>query len=139
MSRIVALAVFASALLSGSAAEAAQPGGDPCAVIDYMLARARTEFSSLQRSRIGGSCSAVRQEYKCSWQFPGDRYDAAKEQATRLTQCIAATRGAQPLKAKRDEAGFQLNPETSAYVLGPFMDSGDWSLTLRIVSTADSR
>ena len=139
MRKIVALVVIAGALLGTTAANAAQTSNDQCAVLDYMLAQARTEFSSLQRSKLGGGCSAVRHEYKCSWGFPGDRYDAAKEQAARLTQCITATHGVQPLTPKRDERGFQLNPETSAYVLGPFMDSGDWILTLRIVSTADRK
>ena len=139
MRKTLALVTSAAALLSATAANAAQSASDQCSVLDYMLAQARTEFSSLQRSKLGGGCSAVRQEYKCSWGFPGDRYDAAKEQAARLTQCITAMHGVQPLKAKRDEAGFQLNPETSAYVLGPFMDSGDWILTLRIVSTAAAK
>ena len=136
MRNILALLTCAGALLMATAAQAAQSSTDQCSVIDYMLAQARTDFPALQRSKIGGGCSAVRQEYKCAWGFPGDRYDAAKQQAARLTQCIAATHGVQPLKSKRDEAGFQLNPETSVYVLGPFMDSGDWLLTLKIVSTA---
>lgn len=128
----------AVALLAATAAQAADNSADPCAAIDYLLAQARTEFPALRHSKMDAQrCSLVRREYKCEWGFPGDRFDAAKQQGSRLTQCIAAARGAQPIKAKGDEAAFQLNPETSVYVAGPEMDSGEWMLRLRIVSTAD--
>lgn len=128
----------AAGLLIGTAAQAADNPADPCAAIDYVLAQARTEFPALRHSQMDAQhCSLVRQEYKCEWGFPGDRFDAAKLQGAKLTQCVAAAHGAQPLKAKGDEAAFTLNPETSVYVRGPEMDSGEWMLSLRIVSTAD--
>lgn len=78
-----------------------------------------------------------KQQFRCEWRFPGDRFDAATEQASTLTRCIAAQRDAKPLGSKHDETGFQINPETSAFVRGPEMDSGEWVLTLRLMTTAD--
>jgi hypothetical protein len=125
-------------LVAGAAAGAAQPATDQCATINYLLAQARTEFPALKHAKLNArSCTMAKREFRCEWGFPGDRFDAAKQQSSRLTLCIAAEPRATPLKAKGGEVGFQLNSETSAYVRGPEMDSGDWTLTLRIVSTAD--
>jgi hypothetical protein len=135
---MLAIAACAGALLSASAAGATGNSADQCAALDYLLAQARTEFPALKHSKMDPQrCSLIRREYRCQWAFPGDRFDAAKEQGVRLTECIAAAHGAEPLKTGRDEAAFQLNPETSVYVRGPEMVSGEWTLTLRIVSTAD--
>jgi hypothetical protein len=138
MLRILGCAAVAGALLSASAGHAAVSVSDGCAALNYLLAQARTEFPALRHSKLeSGHCSMAKQQFTCEWGFPGDRFDAAKEQASRLTQCIAAQRDVKPLGGKRDEAGFQINPETSAFVRGPEMDSGDWTLTLRILTTAD--
>lgn len=129
---------LANALLSASAGNSAVSVTDRCGALNYLLAQARTEFPALSHSKLeSGRCSMAKRQFTCEWGFPGDRFDAAKEQASTLTQCIAAQRDAKPLVSKRDEAGFQINPETSAFVRGPEMDSGDWTLTLRILTTAD--
>ena len=131
-------AALASALMTASTVGAAVDVPDKCTALNYLLAQARTEFPALRHSKPGSAhCTMAKQEFTCEWGFPGDRFDAAKEQASTLTKCIAAQRDAKPLAGKRDEAGFQINPETAAFVRGPEMDSGDWTLTLRILTTAD--
>lgn len=138
MLRISKTIAVAGALLGSSAGTSEVSPSDRCSAVNYLLAQARTEFPALSHSKLeSGHCSMAKQQFKCEWGFPGDRFDAAKEQAAKLTQCIAAQRDAKPLGRKRDEAGFQINPETSAFVRGPEMDSGDWTLTLRILTTAD--
>jgi hypothetical protein len=138
MLRILGSVAVAGALLSSSAGDSAVSASDRCAALNYLLAQARTEFPSLRHSELeSGHCSMAKQQFTCRWGFPGDRFDAAKEQAAILTQCIAAQRNAKPLGSKSGEAGFQINSETSAFVRGPEMDSGDWTLTLRILTTAD--
>jgi hypothetical protein len=125
-------------LLSASAGDGAVGTSDSCAALNYLLAQARTEFPALGHSKLeSGHCSMAKRQFTCQWEFPGDRFDAATEQASTLTRCIAAQRDAKPLGNKRDEAGFQINPETSAFVRGPEMESGEWILTLRILTIAD--
>ena len=138
MLKTLRYAVLASALVTASTVEAAVDASDKCAALDYLLAQARTEFPALRHSKLeSGRCSMAKQKFTCQWGFPGDRFDAAKDQASTLTRCIAAQRDSRPLGSKPDEAGFQINPETSVFVRGPEMDSGDWTLTLRILTTAD--
>jgi hypothetical protein len=135
-SRICAAAV--SALLFCGPAMAGAPPADQCAALNYLLAQARTDFPALSDTKFsGGSCSMARQQFKCRWGFPGDRFTAAKTQGERLADCTAAQPGAKPLGEKRGEVGYQVNPETSVYLRGPTMDSGEWALMLRIVTTAD--
>ena len=129
-------AIFAALLLSSPAAAADEPA-DRCAALNYLLAQARTDFPALKQSKFNaGRCSMVRQQFKCQWAFSGDRFGEAKEQAARLTEC-AAQSGATSIEAKRGEVGYQVNPETSLFIRGPEIQSGDWTLTLRIASTAD--
>lgn len=134
-----AFAYLAAGLsLGGVPAAAAQDSADSCGALNYMLAQAKTEFPALKNSKVNaGQCSLVRREFRCQWGFPSDRFDAAKQQGARLMQCIAAQRGATALKPQRDEAGFQLNPDTTVHLRGPVLDSGEWMLTLRIDTTAD--
>ncbi len=130
------VAIAAVSMVAAPAGAADSPA-DRCAALSYLLAQARTDFPSLKRTKFNaGRCSMIRQQFKCQWAFTGDRFEAAKDEAARLTEC-AAQSGATPLKGKRGEAGFQVNPETSLFITGPQIDSGDWTLTLRIASTAD--
>lgn len=131
-------ALFFAALLIDAPAVAADTANDKCGALNYLFAQARTEFPELARAKLNaGVCSLVRQEFKCRWGFAGDRFVSAQEQASRLKQCAAAASRAEPVKAKRGEVEYQLNPETSVFIGGPQMDAGDWALTLRIVTTAD--
>jgi len=130
--------VIVACLLAGAPAGAADTAPDRCAAMNYLLAQARTEFPKLARTKLNaGRCTMARQQFKCEWGFPGDRFDAANQQASALIECTASQKGVTPLESRRDEARFQLNPETSVSIRGPEMDSGDWKLTLRIQSTAD--
>ena len=124
--------------LIATPAIAAEGTADKCAAMNYLLAQARTDFPDLAHYKMKpGRCALLRDEFKCEWAFTGDRYTAAKEQAAQLVECTASQRGAKPIEGKRDESRYQLNPETSVSIRGPQMDSGDWKLTLKIVSTAD--
>jgi hypothetical protein len=130
--------ILFGALLIGTPAAAADTATDKCAALNYLFAQARTEFPELAHAKLApGTCSLVRQEFKCRWGFAGDRYVAAQEQASRLNQCAAAASRAAAVKAKGGEVAYQLNPETSVFIQGPQMDAGEWALTLRIVSSAD--
>jgi hypothetical protein len=138
MAKIHGFLAIAACLLAGAPAGAADTAPDQCAAMNYLLAQARTEFPELARTKLNaGRCTMAGRQFKCEWGFPGDRFDAAKQQASVLIGCTAANKGATPLEGRRGEARFQLNPETSVSISGPQMDSGDWKLTLRISSTAD--
>ena len=137
MSKIRGLVAISGALLLAAPASALGEPADRCAALNYLLAQARSDFPALKQARLNaGRCSMVRQQFKCQWAFPGDGFAAASDQASRLTDC-AAQSGAKPIEAKRGEKGFQLNPETSLFIRGPEIESGDWTLTLRIATTAD--
>lgn len=111
---------------------------DACAAMDYLLAQARTEFPKLADKRLNsGRCSMVKQEVKCTWKFSSDKFAAAQDEAAKLAECTAAQPGATPLKGKRSEEGYQINPETSVFIGDPEPNDGDWKLTVRILSTAD--
>ena len=129
-------AIFAALLLASPAGAADQPS-DRCTALNYLLAQARSDFPALKQAKFNAArCSMVRQQFKCQWAFPGDGFAAANDQASRLTEC-AAQSGAKPIDAKRGEKAFELNPETSLFIRGPEIESGDWTLTLRIATTAD--
>jgi hypothetical protein len=109
-----------------------------CAALEHLFRLGRTEFPKLAHENMSpGHCSVVRNQFKCRWGFAGDKFASAQDQASRLVECTAEEPRAQRLKSKHGETGFQLNPETSVFVRGPEMDSGEWAITLRIVSTAD--
>jgi hypothetical protein len=127
-----------SALLLAAPADAAGTAPDQCAAMNYLLAQARSEFPELAKTKLNPArCTMAKQEFKCVWGFSSDRFVAATEQASRLAECTAAQPGAQPLEGKRGEVRVQLNPETSVSIRGPEANSGDWKLTLRIISTAE--
>ncbi len=58
---------------------------------------------------------------------------------SRLRQCTATEQRAEALKAKRSATEFRINPETIVDIEGPTLDSGSWTITLRISSSADWR
>lgn len=127
-----------SALLLGAPAGAASPVQDECAAMDYLLAQARTEFPKLAQKQLNfGRCSLVKQEFKCAWGFSSDRFAEAQDEAAKLAQCTAAQPGVKPLKGKRGETRFEINPETSVSIRGPEPNYGNWKLTVVIVSTAE--
>lgn len=131
------VAAVASVLLAAPAF-AAPAAADDCAALNYLLAQARTDFPALRGVEFNrAKCSLVRQEFKCEWGFPGNMFATAEEQAERLVACTTAQPGAHALGKKRGELAFELNPETSAFIRGPEMRSGDWKLRLRVVSTAE--
>ena len=130
-------AALGSLLLAGPASASGTPVGE-CAAMDYILAQARTEFPSLAQKRLNsGRCSLVKQEFKCAWGFSSDRFVDAQDEAAKLSRCAAGQPGAKPLKGKRGEVGYQINPETSVFIGRPAADDGNWKLSVRIVSTAD--
>jgi hypothetical protein len=134
----IRLAAAAVALPLSAPLLPATPAADECAAMNYLLAQARTEFPALERTRFDrAKCSLVRQEFRCEWGFPGDMFTAAEEQGARLKRCAAGHAGATQSTEKRGETAFQINPETSVYLRGPEMRSGEWTIRLRIVSTAD--
>lgn len=131
------LAALGSLLLAAPA-NAAGTARDECAAMDYLLAQARTEFPKLAHKRLNfGRCSLVKQEFKCAWGFSSDRFGDAQDEAAKLAECTAAQPGAKPLKGKRGETRFQINPETSVSIRGPEPNQGNWKLTVLIVSTAE--
>lgn len=131
-------AVLGALPLLGAPAVAAGTAQDQCGAMNHLLAQARSEFPELANKKLNPArCTMAKQEFKCVWGFSSDRFIAATEQAARLAECTAAQPGAKPLDGKRGEVRVQLNPETSVSIRGPEANSGDWKLTLRIVSTAD--
>ena len=128
------LVVFGTLPLLGAPAVAQ----DQCAEMNYLLAQARSEFPELANKKLNPArCTMAKQEFKCVWGFSSDKFVDATEQAARLAECTVAQPGAQPLDGKRGEVRVQLNPETSVSIRGPESSSGDWKLTLRIISTAE--
>jgi hypothetical protein len=137
MMRTVASLAVLSALVIGTPVRAANTG-DRCAALNYMFAKARSNFPELAREDFSpGHCSLGRQQFKCRWGFPADRFASAQDQASRLTDCTAAASGAEPVKGKGGEMAYRLDPATSVFIRGPQMDSGEWAITLRIVSSDD--
>lgn len=131
------LSGLALLLASASAAPAVTPSDD-CAVLDELLSKARTDFTALKWKRFGGAhCAYEEHEFNCEWTFSTDRYGDAETQIERLERCTAAQPDAEPLTATRDEATFQIDPETSVVIRGPDPDSGYWKLKLKILTTAD--
>lgn len=119
-------------------ANAAGPARDECAAMNYLLAQARTDFPKLADKRLDfGRCSLVKQEFKCAWGFSTDRFADAQDQAAKLAKCTAAYPGVKPLKGKRGETRFQIDPETAVSIRGPEPNDGNWMLTVLIVSTAE--
>ena len=128
------LVVFGTLPLLGAPAVAQ----DQCAAMNYLLAQARSEFPELANKKLNPArCTMAKQEFKCVWGFSSDKFVDATELAARLAECTVAQPGAQPLDGKRGEVRVQLNPETSVSIRGPESSSGDWKLTLRIISTAE--
>ena len=135
--RAVLLLILPSFSLGASAAPAAGPVGD-CAVLDQLLADAKTDFPSLKSKGFGGArCSWRSREYKCAFYFSTDRFAEAETQKERLERCTAALPHTQKLPAKRHEAAFRINPETSVFIRGPNPDNGYWTIELKIDTTAD--
>lgn len=119
------------------AAPAAAQGKPDCAVMDYILKQARTDFPSLRQKRMSpGSCYFKGSEYGCAWAFPGDAFDMSDAQADRLKQCIAAHPTAQPIKGKRGSTAFTIDPDLTVSVLAPEIDNnGNWTVRLLIQSS----
>ena len=130
------LAAGAALLIAGGVPAAASSSA--CAPLDNLYLEARGDFPALkQRSFPGAKCSYGKRQFKCDWSFPADTFAAAEAQAARLEQCTAAQPRVEPLPGGRDEAAFQINPETSVLIRGPMLDSGSWKLRLQITTTAD--
>lgn len=109
-----------------------------CAALDQLLSEAKTDFPALQKRRFeAAQCVPRGKQFRCDWTFPADRFESARGQAERLKRCIAAGAGAEALPSKRGEFAFQVNPETSALVRGPELDSGSWTLRLQFSTSAD--
>ncbi len=123
-------------LVSTPAAPAPDSSGE-CAVLDQILREARTDFAALKGKHFGARCFYAKHEFKCEWSFSTDKYGEAETQLERLERCTAAQPHAEPLTAKRGEAAFQINPETSVVMRGPNPDSGLWKIQLKITTTAD--
>lgn len=137
MTRKAVLLLIPPSLVLAAAAPVAPAGGD-CAVLDQLLADAKTDFPSLKSKGFGGArCSYRSQEYKCAFYFSTDRFAEAETQKDRLERCTAALPHTQKLSSKRDQAGFQINPETSVFIRGPDPASGYWTIELKINTTAD--
>jgi hypothetical protein len=133
-----AAVLFLASLQIAAPGAAAASADEKCAALDYLFAEARTEFPQLARAKLApGVCSITSHEFKCRWGFSGDRFQSAKDQASRLSDCAAAASGAEAIKGKRGEMAYRLNPETAVFIRGPEMDSGEWALTLRIVTSSD--
>lgn len=131
----VALLAF---VLLASPVAAAGTNEQKCAALEHLFSVGRTEFPQLARENLRpGTCSLVRDQFKCRWGFAADKFASAQEQASRLTECTAAVPTAERIKSKHGETGYQLDSDTSVFVRGPEMDSGEWAITLRIVSSAD--
>lgn len=135
-SRLLASAIIV--LLAGTSSAASAARASDCAALDQVMRDARTDFQALKRKDFEAArCSLRNREFKCAWSFPADTYAAAETQAARLARCTASQPGISQLAASRDEALFQLNPETTVAILGPELDSGSWTIRLRITTTAD--
>ncbi len=130
-------ALFAGLCLAAPAA-AASAAPDECAALNHLFRLGRSEFPQLAHEDLSpGRCSLRSQQFKCRWGFAGDRFASAQEQASRLARCTAAEPHARQIKGKGGETAYQLNPETSVFIRGPEMDSGEWAITLKIVTSAN--
>lgn len=124
--------------MSTAAAAAAPPPPDDCTVLDWAFRTARTEFPALKNRQFGGAlCTYRKNEFKCEWGFPSDRYGDAQIQMDRLERCTAAQPNAKLLEKSRQQAVFQLDPDTKALIRGPDAYDGDWAIQLKLMSTAE--
>jgi len=133
------VALFLAAV--GAASSAAPAANQPdCASLDQLYRTARTDFPALRETSFeAATCQQRRNQFRCTWSFPSDTYAMAESQASRLRQCTAAQRRAEALETNRTSAEFRINPETVVEIDGPTLDSGSWTIALRILSSADWR
>lgn len=101
-----------------------------------LLRQARTDFQSLREKRMDSArCSFRASEYKCEWAFPGDAFAVSDAQAAKLVQCLAVYPAAQPLKAKRGESAFAVDPDLTVLIPNPQVDADGWKVRLTIRSS----
>lgn len=125
-----------------AAAPASSPAAvrAPCKPLAKLLSEARADFGSLRQKKFDrAACSHRRSEFKCRWGFPGDAYAAAEAETAKLTRCMSELPGASPREAKRSQTAFEVEPNMSVVIGGPELDSGEWAVELKIVSTAAAR
>lgn len=128
------------AVLGAASTEATAADRLDCGALDQLYRTARTDFPALrEKSFEAASCLQRRNQFRCTWSFPSDTYAMAEVQASRLRQCTAALPRAEPLEAKHSVTEFRINPETVVDIEGPTLDSGSWTIALRISSSADWR
>jgi|tagenome__1003787_1003787.scaffolds.fasta_scaffold20898428_2 hypothetical protein len=109
---------------------------DDCAPMVRLLHQARTDFPSLRQEKMDpGKCSLRQTEYRCAWHFPGDRFELADAQASRLLQCVAGYPAAQPAKVKRGDSAFAVDPDLTIMVPRPELDGDGWNVLLTIRSS----
>ena len=136
MSRVVPALALALSLAPPAAGQAPSPGD--CAVLDQLLAEARTEFPALKdRNPSGARCLYRTHEFKCVFAVGTDLYDQAQAQRQRLERCTAAQPDAELLTRKRSETLFQVNPETRMAIRGPDPEDGHWTVQFRITTSAE--
>lgn len=101
-----------------------------------LLHQARTDFSSLRQTKMDpGKCSFRAAEYRCAWHFPGDAFDMSDAQTARLVQCVAAYPAAAPLKARRGDTAFTVEPDLTVLIPAPELDGDGWNVVLTIRSS----
>ena len=130
------LGITATMLASAAAATPAPVPAPECAVMDSLLRQARTDFPSLRQRKVEpGQCSLRNSEFKCAWEFAGDRFDESDAQAARLVRCVAAYPTTQRVKAKGKDAAFAVDPDLTVLIPAPELGSDGWTVTL-VIRTA---
>lgn len=137
MTKKLGLLSMAAGLAFSTQASAIPTPSDDCSVLDWAFREARTEFPALKNRQFGGAlCTYGRNEFKCEWGFPTDRYGDAQLQIERLERCTAAQPNAKLIVKSRDQAVFQLDPDTKVLIRGPDPYNGDWAIQLKFTTTA---
>lgn len=129
--RHVAVAIVLGTMVHGRSWAA----GDNCAAAKQLIHVARTDFPGLRSLKMQpGKCAFRPTEFKCRWSFPGDSYSLAEAQSAALTQCAAAQASSAPVRTRRGETLIALEEDLSLLVGPAQIDSGDWTVSMRIVA-----
>lgn len=133
-----ALLLILALLPFATSASAIPSPSDDCSVLDWAFREARTEFPALKNRQFGGAlCTYRKNEFRCEWGFPTDRYGDAEMQIARLERCTAAQPNAKLLEKGGHEAVFQIDPDTKVLIRGPEPYNGDWAIQLKFTTTAN--
>lgn len=126
-------AAAAAALFAAASPALADETGS-CAPVAGLIRQARNDFQSLKMRKFdSGACTLRKQEFRCSWSFPGDAFAIAEVQSERVQHCVLSQPGVEAVTANKGETGFAIEDDLTMYVSAPELDMGDWKVRIRLV------